>query len=279
MWSVPLALHRWLRLCAAAGGLALAVALAPPTQAESAQADWLKPAIKCPTAGPHRGCLLVPFELPQDAGEIETREVVELTPRPWAVALVTVNGRLDGGELKRHTIAVNDFSTLPGGFDSMPYLGRSLANRPIILTNRGPLEIVSAGFDLKSLDPETIVVDEKRGVVARYAGLQKQIYEVSTTGVRFWRQEKGRCVSEPTKVPGAIEVRAGRCRRNEARLSPAADLPFARVEALVPELKDYHVQSDNPPDGTFLGDGNYIQVYRVKGTSFLIIWIFWVDGG
>jgi len=250
----------------------LAVAFSPPLWAR----EPLTVANECPSSGPYRACLALKFETPETVGDITIGEAVTYGV---AVRAVTVSSRLSGGRAQLRTLI---FGGSPGSdssydapFERVPYLGRSTDNHPIVLTDHGPLEVLSPGFDLMRDWPEIIVADERRGkVVARYwgAAANDPVYQVAMDGVRLWSPSGARCISTPNLSPGLLVIKETACQpRNADLVLPAVDLKFERLRKIVPELKDIPLSLDEPLLAEFGGDGLYIRVSRVKGTPYLII--------
>ena len=154
--------------------LAAAVIAAPASSAR----EFLTAVRECPQSGAYRACLMRDFETPKEGPDFVVHEFVG---RVTATQIVTIRGRLAGAPAQPHSLKffekLGPYDEAGGGFPRLAYLGRSRDNHPIILTNRGPLEILSKKLDV-DLTPTVVVIDEARWrSIAQFAGLGvKNVY-------------------------------------------------------------------------------------------------------
>ena len=108
-----------------------------------------------------------------------------------------VTGRLNGGAPKQFTLKVShpaDILEL-----SVAFLGRSKANRPVILTDHGALEVTTEGFDV-SYGAQTVLVDAVNWrIVAQHLDLAGGDYV--TTAPCGNRSQRSRGSSARRPVP------------------------------------------------------------------------------
>jgi len=244
----------------------------------------------CPKTGPHRACLTTGVRWPnwEIAGE-----AIHRGDEVLVAYVVNVDGRLNGGERRAFRIEFVVPYSSPmgeGPGDTVAYLGRSLQNRPVILTAQGPLEILNDKVDV-DLTPTVVVIDEKNWrLIAQYAGLGT-IPTIRTRrgDVTAWLGEGTACVSAPQRQPGALTLSRAACDPpdseadiiNQFGLSklyaPAAGTDIARLQRLVPKLGRLQLW-DNSNDGTdFGGDGWTVRPYRLAAKHILVVIMFCSD--
>lgn len=255
------------------------VALAVLIILQPAQArETLIPLRECPKAGPHQACLPFPFRLAQQARE---RTLRKRAHSEAVTKFYLIKGRLSGGDVLLFRLKVIQKYSMDDDANSddpgvLPYRGRTARNRPVILTDRGPLEILTKEFDA-DFSPNMFVVDEKRwSVVARYATVFDPYLKASPSGMDVWIKANGACVSAPQRKPILLTTNKHGC-DGDGKLVDAPGFfhaPGANLERLVQLLPELSYLSDGAAneDGDIIQrDNAYASVYRVRGTSYLVV--------
>lgn len=226
-------------------------------------------AVDCPSAGPYRACLEIPFAISEEDAEagaaaVQTRDADDGTT-------IFLSGRLAGRRVRVYEVRRNGEHERRLESPPLAYIGRSRENRPLFLTDAGPLEVLSRGFDVtwgNANTREIVVADANRNTATRYVGVVPDpIYEANGGELRVWARTGERCISLPTKRPGRLVLRASGCPREGAQLVPA-DLTLDRLAVFMPELKGFQVQT---PGWPILGEGVMVEVYSVAGTHALVV--------
>jgi len=227
----------------------------------------------CPTTGPHRGCLFLALSTPSDSPQ-----PAEILRKDGNFALlVRVRGRFAGSARN-----VRLMTSAPGandGYFMAPYLGRSKQNHPIVLTDRGPFEILS-GLDFNGM-PGLVVIDEPRSrVIAEYFDVDFPTIRISPRGISAFVESGDACVSAPRRIPGLLVLDARACEKSRGTdgwhglpdylvraTGPKTDI-FKR---LIPEFNFQDLQ-DNLGDGSAWGGSGWgIYFIRDPGTPYLLV--------
>lgn len=193
--------------------LACALAIFAPMASarEAGRIQTLTPRDDCPTSGPYLACLTIPLQWIERASKGATYRKRRGDNEP-----VLLRGRLAGGAPQ--VFRLTSFAGNAAGTDlgTVAYLGRTAANQPIILTNRGPLEIEAPFIDAREL-PGLVVIDETRWrIVARYLDIAKGEYVVnSAQDIAVLDFERGVCIVAPRRRPGPLVVAKGKCKARE----------------------------------------------------------------
>lgn len=96
---------------------------------------------------------------------------------------------------------------------ALPFIGRSERNRPIILTDRGPMEIVTPDIDHLAMPAITVVRQKDMSIVARYFPTSEGLFIITRTGeVGAWETRRRVCVTPPRNVPGVLAIVTKACR-------------------------------------------------------------------
>ena len=233
---------------------------------------------ECPAAGPHRACLMTYIvERHPDSKRIINRAAdgILVTTR------LDLKGRLstDAARTSYRVTLVQDTAE---GYDTaaaervlVPYLGRSRHNHPVILTNRGPLEVLTRAVTIGA-DPFVILVDAKRQrVFARYSDARDTHIVQSARGIKVWARQSDACVSAPSERPELLIADERACDpafalESSDRFAPASHVTLERLLKLVPDLENLQLVSSGP--GDFGGGGWTVMVYTVRNQPFLIIY-------
>jgi hypothetical protein len=253
----------------------VAAALAAVAVARDATAEEvLKRLEKCPPT--HRACLSVElFTYNEEFAQTAVKE----EPSSWdkqyntrVVRAVTVRGALAGAAPSTYRLTFKkELSELDGETEIGPaaYLGRSPENRPIILTNRGELEIYDGIVDI-AVNPSLATMREKEGkLLGKYMAIYGASFVVTKSGeVGAWDDKRKICLTAPRRVPGMVVIITTACRtagiptkdsteRVSGNVVSAPDIDIAHVEAII-----------FAPDG---GGAAGTWAYRASGTGLLVI--------
>lgn len=191
-------------------------------QALAHAAPTLNAVFKCPTKGPNRGCIEATLARDGAEGRDGVFPFVELPSEgPQHLRLW---GRLAGGDQTEFVLTFDWESAWrpeDRDFPGLAYLGRSPDNNPIVLTDRGPLEITTAGIDLTLSD--LYLVDAHRWrIITRLFTPQRGGYVfTSATRIGIWDEQRSLCISAPLKKPGLLRVAPENC---AARPAPVAEI-------------------------------------------------------
>jgi hypothetical protein len=234
----------------------------------------------CPTSGPQQACLLLRFD--SDPGELPPDD-------SEAPAILSVTGSINGQAERSYRLSYHS-KTKTWDDDQrpvLPYLGRSAQNKPIILTDAGPLVLTQGDLDLATGVQNVVVIDERRKrVIAEYKLMDEGPVLATETG-DGWVRRYENCVSAPLKRPG-------RLRTNKVCFDPSKsiDLSFplpdnyylpatsallSELKALIPSIVDdgFEPVKDNPR--AYGGSGASLRAFRPFGTSLLVAHIICSD--
>jgi hypothetical protein len=231
----------------------------------------------CP-AGSERVCLPFPFRLAEDPKRFGFRRRPD-DAAGRSIKLYAIKGRLAGGTPKQYQLRVfqdsQDSSIGSSDPGALPYRGRSAQNRPIILTDRGPLEVLTKGFDA-DFSSNMYVIDHQRWrAVGAYATVFEPRVTVTHGRVSVWLKNDQSCVSAPTLRPGALRQSKTACSKNDSRL-PAKTFfenpeNLDRVLRIIPGLAFLR-------DGAIANEGTVIQrdhgyavVEQLPGTNYIVV--------
>jgi hypothetical protein len=237
--------------------------------AHAKQPDVLSGLTSCPTDGPHRGCapVVLPFERRSDLRNDEDARTTTVIYR--------LRGRLNGEPLNAFTLQIS--KTDDGSyFYPIAYVGRSAKNRPILLTDKGTLEIRDPFVDI-SEDANVIIVDESsEKVLARYFEAGSAAIEMTDAGQIQARNDNGKwCVEAPQRRPGLLDSRPGPCHQM-SDLQPA-NISVKRLLALLPELNGLGLFAIPDSVGDFGGGGWKVLAFRVPKKHLLVVTLSCVD--
>lgn len=258
----------------------LVVALAVFVIAPFAQAQETVTALDtCPATGPDRACLPFPFRLAEPIARLGFQRI-EDNDNENETKLYVVRGRLAGGKPRQFRLRVfQDSRDTDIGSDNpgaLPYRGRTARNRPIILTDRGPLEILTKEFDA-DFSSNMFIIDEKRWVlVAAYATVFEPL--VHTTGGRItvWLRTDKACVSAPKRRHGTLTASNSACRQDDGRRVPAKgffETPgnLDRIVRIVPNLVFLRDGALSNEGSVVQRDHGYAVVERLPGTNYVVV--------
>lgn len=208
---------------------------------------------------------------PQTSATATVPDIVEHT--------ILVTGRLDNGPLasfrvlsRRETFFEDQYFENIG---QVAFLGRSKTNRPIVLTDRGALEIVTPRLDV-AYGHSFAVVDERTWRMKReFLELSGDGYVASASdNFSVWKPKQKLCIAAPTRKPGMLQLRKEAC--PSVNWEPAS-ITTRNMNKLFPYTYVTPPTQKNDPNevgSKFGGEGNYYQVWRIPKTRTLVItWI------
>ena len=220
----------------------------------------------CPKSGPERACLLIPLQWIDRASPH-----AKYRKRRGDDERVLLRGRLAGGASQ--IFRLSPFAGYAAGatLGYGAYLGRTEANRPIVLTNRGPLEVEAPFIDAQEL-PGLVAIDETRWrIVARYLDIAKGEYVVnSVQDVAVWDYERNVCIVAPRRQPGLLVVAEGKCK---AREPLGIDLTLDRRVSgniALPDGLDYIARYPHEMGLVFADPVSFGDAMRVRGSHYLL---------
>jgi len=235
--------------------------------------ETLKVLRECPVKGWHRACLPIAFLFSDDkSGRLRMKKEDDgsLYP-PDMLDYIVVEGALletRGRGIFRLELDYPLSETgSPNELGGFAFVGRSRAGRPIVLTDRGPLEIVTPGIDFES-PVDLYVVREKRGrVIRRLIGGYGMPFIATKAGeIGVWDAKREICVTAPERDTRELAIITTACK--------AAGVPEqgiivggnAAVDMTVSDESASHMIGAEPVS---------MKVFDAPGTGLLLIWANW----
>jgi hypothetical protein len=257
------------RLFVAFAALAATISLA-----RAAEPETLTVLRECPSKGWHRACLSIPFSV--DDSEAHRLYVTEIDkgtfyPDKWLDhvrvegTLLEASGR-GAFRLKLPDYQVSDNeSESPYQMGAFAFVGRSRSGNPIVLTDRGPLEIKTKSITF-SESGELFVVNAKTGKLLKQMMRGIGTSYVVTAGgeIGAWDATRAICISSPTQHSRDLAIITTACKK--------AGLPQNGV------VGGNAVQTADYDTGLVTGiafDPTDKEVYRIPGTDIMLIWAVW----
>lgn len=228
----------------------------------------------CPAKGWHRACLEIAFFFRDDhSGRLRTRHVDDGS---WSGSDVLdhllVKGSLLEGRgqgtyrLKLDYPVSKSEADSPDELGALAFVGRSLAGRPIVLTDRGPLEIATPSVEFEST-VDLYVFNEKTGrLVAQLINGQGPFVVTKGGEIGVWDARRAICIKAATVATRDLPIITTACKiagvsENGGRVQgvavEATDIDFARAMELV---------------GT---EASTFDAYRAPGLGLILIWANW----
>jgi hypothetical protein len=252
--------------------LAIGAAAAPAPRTLSVE-------IHCPKDGAHSACLRLRVfhqgKRPPSAAGVESWDMVRH---------VELRGSLGGAKPQTFRLRIENAAYHwgnAGDLGPVAYLGRSPRNRPVILTSAGPLEILSASFDVLR-QPNLIIIDEPNWKMhAAYVAAEDVAWVVTSPDrIAAMALRTGACVSAPQLRPGLLQLRPRDCARVETTSSglveddgisgdidPQPDALISLIAEPPPTVFDRLLKFEvEGPDGPMI----VIGVLRIRGTNLFV---------
>ena len=235
----------------------------------------------CPPSGPI-ACLTAELNWTDDgSGRISQTPlegydaVTEAGPIRQSVLL---SGRLNDGPSRPFRLSYrreDDGHTPLWNIGSAAFLGRSSANRPVVLTNRGPLEILTPAIDV-AYGNTFMVADERTWKLkAPFVELAGGGYHAAAPDdIGVWDKRRNVCIEAPTRSPGMLKLRKDGCGNGKVPPLEPANITLANMRKLIPYTHIGPETDENNLDvrrSEFGGEGAYYSIYRIRGTHTLII--------
>lgn len=225
---------------------------------------------QCPNTGPHRACLLIEFQVAVDGSK---RATIETTRNSSTVSQsVSLEGKLRQSAAESFQLQIqhdNDNFAFDTDLGALPYLGRSVRNRPIVLTNRGPLEILTRSIDIAYPDGLILVDEQRHRVADRYFESYAKPYVVTHTHAIFvWDQARQSCVSAPRRLPALLTLATSACK--EAGLPGEFDDVSGNVIRVYEDdpTRQIELTKIATPATAWAGVAN---IYKIPGSDMLAI--------
>lgn len=132
-------------------------------------------------------------------------DVCSTEPEPYSKTY-TVNGRLNGAPKQRYR-----FELTGAGWRATAYLGQTTAGHALILTDKGVLEILDAGW--RATSPPTYIVDERSWkIVGRFFHASGEDPIVtSAKDIGYWDNDRKLCISALLEPGRHLRVIEGGC--------------------------------------------------------------------
>jgi hypothetical protein len=176
----------------------------------------------CPSTGWHRACLPVAFFFTDDGSErLRIKEVEDGSYFPTKVLdYILVKGALPESRgsgvfrLKLDYRVSESEAVSPNELGGFAFVGRSRAGRPIVLTDRGPLEIATPGIDFESPGDLYVVRERDGRLLARVVGGYAMPFVVTKTGeIGVWDSARAVCIAAPGHKTRELTIITTACKR------------------------------------------------------------------
>lgn len=255
------------------GLAAFAAALGPLHAADTH--ETLTVLRECPSKGWHRACLALPFTFADDqSGRLHTRSVGPdgYLSETWLDHLLVKGSLLESKgpgsfrlNLSDHQVSMSETES-PNELGVFAFVGRSAKGRPVVLTNRGPLEIHTASVTFSGAG-DLFVVNEKTGKLLRQLvhGVGTAYVVTKAGEIGSWDEKRAICISAPTNRSRDLAIITTACK--SAGL-PAEGRAIGGAAVLATDYDEGLVRS-------IAFDPTDMEVYRVPGTDLLLIWAEW----
>lgn len=258
--------------------LAFAALVAMAAAARAAAPETLSVVRDCPSKGWHRACLPIAFYYRDDGAKRlvirKTRSGSSAYEQPVRDHIVIEGSLLEGrgrGVFRlRLDDPLGDNEVRPeNDLGLFAFVGRSTRGRPIILTDRGPIEILTPSVDFEVLGNQ-FVVHERRGAVLREVmhGHGMPFVVTKTGEIGVWDASRTICIAAPDRTTRELAIITTACK--------AAGVPDEGevVGGNVSPVGEMSMQSVSDIIGN---EPVTFDAYRAPGTGLLLIWTNWSD--
>ena len=177
-------------------------------------------------------CIVVDINIPEK--DSDPSRVVRAWNADCKAKVFRVRGRLRGSGVRTYHLALQGGCEMDCADGRAAYFGRSPRNAPIILTNRGRLEIVDVGVEVGIAD-DLIVIDEARQTIAKYIGYQAGSGGFFVERDRVYVRHNSPCITAPQARPGLLALA-------DARHCPAltaGDNQFVAFKDMLPATQAF----------------------------------------
>lgn len=232
----------------------------------------------CPVTGMHRACLPIEFLFRDDeSGRLHVRSVRHDEypyQQQWNDYIVVRGSLIDGSargvfHLKLD-LELDDADVMPWNtLGDFAFLGRSLKGRPVVLTDRGPLEIETAAVDFRS-DGDLYVADRSTGKLAskRVAASDMPFVATKSGMIGIWDVKRRICIEAPTTRSRGLTIVTSACKA-------------AGIDAKAVHITGHYVDGVALSDDDALrhigDDAHGFELYDIPGTNLTLIWAEWRD--
>jgi hypothetical protein len=250
------------------------VAAIAPSRAKD-QPQTLTVMRECPAVGWHRACLPIAFLFTEDgSGRLRTVQVDEgsFYPRTILDHILVKGSLIEGGgpgvfRLKLDYPVSESEADSPNELGALAFVGRSLNGRPIVLTDRGPLEIRTPGIDFE-LPAEIYVVRRKsKRVISKLVGGSGMPFVATKAGeIGVWDSKRAICIAAPTARTRNLQIITTACKAAGVPEDGAIIGGNAIEDPDVNELEALEIVGQEPAG---------VGVFKAPGTDLLLIWVNW----
>jgi hypothetical protein len=259
-------------------------------QAAAGDFETLKVASDCPAKGENRACVPVTMYLADDyRGRVGSKPLPDLPEGGDRTRVVVfAEGLLNGQPKQTYRLAFEKHSFvyseanvshyLPGtkiiAEVFAAYAGRTADNRPLILTDRGVLEVRTRALDLHGLPSMVTFREKDLEVLDRFYETASGPFVVTANGVvTAWDRERKLCIIAPRLAPGPLSLHTAACK---AAGGPGASNSFTGKLVEATDIAHETVRAAVfPPDI----EPDNMSIYRVPGTGMLVAHFMWQDEG
>lgn len=255
----------------ARGLIALAALIAPMSLAHAADVEIATLLRECPALGWHRACLPIEFTYTFDGTERihEKTWVDKAGDRHGGLDYIVIDAALaDGGGRATFHLKLNDFvrSAIadPGDLGPFTYIGRSSSGRPIVLTDRGPLEILTPGVDVVSTTNLAVLRRSDNALLSKRMGANGMPFVATKSGeVGVWDEARGICIEAPTRQARAFKLITEACKQAGVPAKGARIGGNAKENTTISDVEAGQLTKEEPTG---------VGAFDVPGTPLMFIW-------
>lgn len=252
--------------------LTLAVFAAAVGLARAEPPGTLKVLRECPAKGWHRACLPIAFFFSDDqSGRLR----IKTDGNPYSRGTLDhilvdgslLEGRGPGTFRLRLDYPISDSEAdSPNELGGFAFIGRSKTGLPVVMTDRGPLEIRTPGIDFESPGDLFVVHEKSRRIVSKVIGGYGMPFVATKAGnVGVWDSKRAICISAPSRKTRELQIITTACRA--AGVPADGTILGGNVTGEVSiSLEDARL---------LVGDPVNVDIYGAPGTGLLLIWANW----
>lgn len=256
--------------------LAAMAAAAGVVRAEPAKTETVAVVRDCPSTGWHRACLPIAFFFRDDgSGRLHFRtDRSGYYPRKVLDHIVVRGSLIEGRgpgvfRLKLDTPVGESEADSPEELGGFAFVGRSRTGRPVVLTDQGPLEILTPAVDFESTGDLFVVREANAQVVGTLISGYAMPFVAAKTGeVGVWDAARGICIAAPSPRTRELQIITSACKAAGVPEDGVTIGGNASVHLTLSEERAREILGSDPVS---------LESYAVPGTGVVLIWVNWQD--